>query len=47
MRFFGGMTEPAIAQVLGVTDRTIRNDWMMARAWLRNELDEGWGDQDE
>ncbi len=38
MRFFGGMTEEAIAEVLGVTDRTVRNDWRMARAWLRVEL---------
>lgn len=38
MRFFGGMTEEAIAEVLGITDRTVRNDWRMARAWLRVEL---------
>lgn len=41
MKFFGGMTEPAIAEVLGVTDRTVRNDWVMARAWLRTRLDDG------
>ena len=38
MRFFGGLTEEQIAEVLGVTDRTVRNDWRAARAWLRREL---------
>ena len=38
MRFFAGMTEPDIAEVLGVTERTVRNDWRAARAWLRREL---------
>jgi RNA polymerase sigma factor (TIGR02999 family) len=38
MRFFAGMTEEEIAGVMGVTDRTVRNDWRMARAWLRVEL---------
>jgi RNA polymerase sigma factor (TIGR02999 family) len=37
-RFFGGMTEQDIAGVLGVTDRTVRNDWVKARAWLSREL---------
>ena len=27
MRYFGGMTEPEIAEALGVTDRTVRRDW--------------------
>jgi len=38
MRFFGGMTEPQIGDTLGVSERTVRNDWAMARAWLRCEL---------
>jgi len=37
-RFFGGMTEVDIAGVLGVSDRTVRNDWVKARAWLSMEL---------
>ena len=40
MRFFGGMTEVEIADVLGVSTRTVRREWALARAWLRNELDE-------
>ena len=35
MKFLGGLTDAAIASVLKVTDRTVRNDWRMARAWLR------------
>jgi len=38
-RFFGGLTEKDIARHLGVTERTIRNDWRMARAWLRANLE--------
>ncbi len=37
-RFFGGMTQERIAEVLGVTDRTVRNDWRKAKAWLAREL---------
>ena len=39
MRFFAGMTDVEIAQVLGVTDRTVRNQWSFARVWLRRELE--------
>jgi len=38
MRYFGGMTEPEIAEVLGVTDRTVRRDWEKARLLLREAL---------
>lgn len=37
-RFFAGMTEEEIAEVLGVTPRTVRRDWVKARAWLYKEL---------
>ena len=40
MRFFGGMTEAEIAEYMGVTDRTIRNQWAYARAWLRRAMDD-------
>jgi RNA polymerase sigma factor (TIGR02999 family) len=39
-RFFGGLTEDETAQVLGVTDRTVRRDWIKARAWLQDALAE-------
>jgi len=34
MRYFGGMTEPEIASVLGVAERTIRREWEKARLLL-------------
>jgi RNA polymerase sigma factor (TIGR02999 family) len=37
-RFFGGMEEVEIAESLGVTERTVRRDWVKARAWLYNSL---------
>jgi RNA polymerase sigma factor (TIGR02999 family) len=39
-RFFGGMTEADTAEALGVTDRTVRRDWIKARIWLYGELHE-------
>jgi RNA polymerase sigma-70 factor, ECF subfamily len=40
MRFFGGMTVPEVAEVLGLSTRTIENEWRMCRAWLRKQLEE-------
>ncbi|HUF35019.1 MAG TPA: sigma-70 family RNA polymerase sigma factor [Gemmatimonadales bacterium] len=37
-RFFGGMTEEETAAVLEVSDRTVRRDWLKAKAWLYAEL---------
>jgi RNA polymerase sigma factor (TIGR02999 family) len=37
-RFFGGMTEEEIAQLLGVCERTVRGDWQRAKIWLAREL---------
>jgi RNA polymerase sigma-70 factor (ECF subfamily) len=38
LRAFGGLSMEDIAQVLGVSDRTVKRDWKMARAWLHGEL---------
>ena len=38
MRFFGGLATEEIAEVLGVTRRTVERDWRFARAWLYEEL---------
>ena len=38
MRFFSGLSEEEIADVLGVSSRTIKRDWTIARAWLYGEL---------
>jgi RNA polymerase sigma factor (TIGR02999 family) len=37
-RFFAGMEETEIAGVLGVSERTVRRDWVKARAWLVRAL---------
>lgn len=37
-RFFAGMEETEIAAVLEVSERTVRRDWVKARAWLYREL---------
>jgi RNA polymerase sigma factor (TIGR02999 family) len=39
-RFFGGLTEEETAQALGVTARTVRRDWVKAKAWLQRALEE-------
>lgn len=38
LRFFGGLTEDEIAEVLGVSPRTVRSDWSMAKVWLLRAL---------
>ena len=38
LRFFAGYSEEQSARILGVTDRTVRRDWVKARAWLFREL---------
>src|SRR5688500_13452202 len=37
-RFFGGMSETEVAEALGITERTVRRDWVKARAWLYRAL---------
>lgn len=39
-RFFAGYSEAETAHALGITDRTVRRDWIKARAWLYHELGE-------
>jgi RNA polymerase sigma factor (TIGR02999 family) len=39
-RFFGGLEEREIAEALGITERTVRRDWVKARAWLYRALSE-------
>ena len=41
LRYFGGLTIPQTAKVLGISPRTVTEDWTMARAWLKRALDEG------
>ncbi|HEV7508502.1 MAG TPA: ECF-type sigma factor [Thermoanaerobaculia bacterium] len=37
-RFFAGFDERETARALGLSERTVRRDWTLARAWLYREL---------
>lgn len=39
-RYFAGLGEEETAEVLGVSSRTVRRDWVKARGWLLEELRE-------
>jgi RNA polymerase sigma factor (TIGR02999 family) len=38
MRYFGGLTEPEIAEALGISERTVRRNWEKAKLFLTAEL---------
>ena len=38
LRYFGGLTVDETAEVLGMSPKTVRRDWTVARAWLYDEL---------
>ena len=38
MRYFGGLTEPEIADALGLSERTVRRSWEKAKLLLTVEL---------
>jgi RNA polymerase sigma factor (TIGR02999 family) len=38
LRYFGGLSEEQVAEVLEISVRTVRRDWRVARAWLFREL---------
>ena len=37
-RYFAGYSDVETARALGVSERTVRGDWTLARAWLHREL---------
>jgi RNA polymerase sigma factor (TIGR02999 family) len=38
LRYFGGLTEEEIVVALKISERTVRRDWDLAKAWLLREL---------
>ena len=40
LRFFGGLSVRATAEVLGISTKTVKRDWSHAKAWLYGELKE-------
>ncbi|MEM7414751.1 MAG: ECF-type sigma factor [Gemmatimonadota bacterium] len=39
LRFFGGLSVEETAEALGVSDRTVKRDWRLARAFLHDAMD--------
>jgi len=40
LKFFGGLTNAEVAEMLGVTERTVQNKWNFAKAWLLENIRE-------
>lgn len=38
LRYFGGLSILETAEVLGISERTVRREWQMAKAWLYAEI---------
>jgi RNA polymerase sigma factor (TIGR02999 family) len=38
LRYFGGLTEDEIVETMKISQRTVRRDWDLAKAWLLREL---------
>lgn len=38
LKYFGGMTFDEIGETLGISEKTARRDWRLARMWLLREL---------
>ena len=41
LRFFGGLTIEETADALGVSARTVKRSWQVARGWLYREMNKG------
>jgi RNA polymerase sigma factor (TIGR02999 family) len=38
LKFFGGLASEEIAEVLGISESTVKRDWNVAKAWLTREM---------
>ena len=38
LKFFGGLTDREVAEIMGVTERTIRRQWTYSKAWLYDNI---------
>jgi RNA polymerase sigma factor (TIGR02999 family) len=45
LRYFGGLKEEEMAEVMNISLRTVQRDWAFARVWLARELAHSSGEQ--
>jgi len=45
LRFFGGLTNEEIAEVLKISPNTVTRDWNVAKAWLHREMSKEQGNE--
>jgi DNA-directed RNA polymerase specialized sigma24 family protein len=38
LRYFSGLSNDETAEVLGVSNATVRNDWNIAKVWLKIQI---------
>lgn len=43
LRYFGGLSIEEAAKVLGISERTVKREWTVTRAWLHRQLKDGDG----
>jgi RNA polymerase sigma-70 factor, ECF subfamily len=43
LRFFGGLTVEETAHVLGISPKTVKREWSVAKAWLHGDLRQSYG----
>jgi RNA polymerase sigma factor (sigma-70 family) len=41
MRYFSGLSIPETAEALGVSESTVKREWVVAKTWIRRRLVEG------
>ena len=39
LKYFAGMTNEEVAEVMGISVSTVKNYWTFSRAWLLNEIE--------
>ena len=44
LRYFGGLSVEEVAEVVGVSAKTVKREWSVARAWLYGQLKERYGE---
>jgi RNA polymerase sigma factor (sigma-70 family) len=38
MRYFSGLSIPETAEALGVSESTVKREWIVAKTWIRRRL---------